>query len=111
MAGTLVSSNVTIKVSDGVGQSSSAASVDYTVPANSYVIISSVACSSYASGAVTISITGNGQAITHQLATFSATGTTFYSGGVRVGPDEIIRIANSGSSTGNWIGVLYANTP
>lgn len=113
MSSSLVSSNITIKVSDGVGFTGTSSSNTYTVPANSYVVLTGFGVTSYSSGTITVKISGFGQTISHTV--FSATSvTSSTSGEIFVGPDETIIIANSagvGQSTHYWFGVLFANTP
>lgn len=104
------SNNTTVKVSGGRVSltAGSLSSATYTVPANSYFILSSV----YQPNTGSTEILDNGAAIiTAQLS--AAAGAYLFNGGQYVGPGGKIRFTNGtlSSQTAIFMGVEFINTP
>ena len=91
MAGTIFSNNTTIKVVGSVGQTQTGSgTTTYTIPANSYVLISQT------------TITAG------SVAGFLTT-TAYYPGGIYISGS--ISATSTPANSAGWSGVLFTNSP
>lgn len=108
MSATLVSNNVTIKISSAVTASQSTGGGGgtptlYTVPASSYLIFQWMATTVVATNYVRLVVDGN--------LVYHATATYQYVTGIYAGPGAVIAHHGDGAGASVLSGVLFANSP